>query len=37
MLTRAQEQLQVAISQFDSAVEEIGRAQPEIHALDEKR
>ena len=35
--TKAQEQPQVAISQFDCAVKEIERAQPEIHALDEER
>ena len=32
--TRAQEELQVAISQFDCAVKEIERVQLEIHALD---
>ena len=37
MLMRAQEQLQVSISQFNSAVKEIERAQPEIHALDKAR
>ena len=36
MPTRAQEQFKVAISQFDCAVMEIERAQPEIHALDEE-
>ena len=37
MLTKAQEQLQVANLQSDSTVKEIGRAQPAIHALDEER
>jgi hypothetical protein len=37
MLTRTQEQLQVAKSQFDAAVKEIERAQTEIDALDKER
>ena len=37
MLTRTQEQLQVAKSQFDAAVKEIDRAQGEINALDKER
>jgi len=37
MLTRTQDQLQVAKSQFDAAVKEIERAQREIDALDRER
>ena len=37
MLTRTQEQLQIAKSQFDAAVKEIDRAQEEIDALDKER
>ena len=37
MLTRTQEQLQIARSQFDAAVKEIERAQTEIDALDKER
>ena len=37
MLTRTQEQLHLAKSQFDSAVKEIERAQGEIDALDKER
>ena len=37
MLTRTQEQLQIAKSQFDVAVKEIERAQGEIDALDKER
>ena len=37
MLTRAQEQLQVAKFQFDGAVKEIERAQREIDALDKEQ
>jgi hypothetical protein len=37
MLARTQEQLQVARSQFDTAVKEIERAQGEIDALDKER
>ena len=37
MLTRTQEQLQVAKSHFDAAVNEIERAQGEIDALDKER
>ena len=37
MLTRTQDQLQVAKSQFDAAVKEIERAQREIDSLDRER
>ena len=37
MLMRTQEQLQLAKSQFDTAVKEIERAQGEIDVLDKER